>query len=28
MKVTGCGYFLWTEKKYLDRYGHLLTPLL
>lgn len=28
MKVTGCGYFLWTEKKYLDRYGQLLTPLL
>ena len=28
MKVTGCGYFLWAEKKYLDRYGQLLTPLL
>ena len=25
---NGCGYFQWAEDKYLDRYGHLLTPLL
>lgn len=27
-KVSGCGYFQWAEGKDLDRYGHLLTPLL
>ena len=27
-KANGCGYFQWAEKKYLHRYGHLLTPLL
>jgi len=28
VKSAGCGYFCWAEKKYLDRYGRLLTPLL
>ncbi len=27
-KENGCGFFQWAEPKYLDHYGHLLTPLL